>query len=112
MRRHTVYMTTSCLPFKGIDVAIEAKTLEEATRNFPEAVKKGVVAMVEEMREIRRRIILACGTSWHAGLIGEYLLEELKEQLPEVVSQMKQQDRYEEWLKGLRAKAHIEIRGA
>jgi peptidyl-prolyl cis-trans isomerase SurA len=42
----------------------------------------------------------------------EYLLEELKEQLPEVVSQMKQQDRYEEWLKGLRAKAHIEVRGA
>ncbi|HYM82255.1 MAG TPA: glutamine--fructose-6-phosphate transaminase (isomerizing) [Candidatus Limnocylindria bacterium] len=30
----------------------------------------------EEMREIRRIIILACGTSWHAGLIGEYLLEE------------------------------------
>jgi glucosamine--fructose-6-phosphate aminotransferase (isomerizing) len=30
----------------------------------------------EEMREIRRLIILACGTSWHAGLIGEYMLEE------------------------------------
>jgi glucosamine--fructose-6-phosphate aminotransferase (isomerizing) len=30
----------------------------------------------EEMREIRRIIILGCGTSWHAGLIGEYLLEE------------------------------------
>jgi glutamine---fructose-6-phosphate transaminase (isomerizing) len=30
----------------------------------------------EEMREIRRVIILGCGTSWHAGLIGEYMLEE------------------------------------
>jgi glutamine---fructose-6-phosphate transaminase (isomerizing) len=30
----------------------------------------------EEMREIRRLIILACGTSWHAGLIGEYMIEE------------------------------------
>jgi glucosamine--fructose-6-phosphate aminotransferase (isomerizing) len=30
----------------------------------------------DEMRQIRRIIILACGTSWHAGLIGEYLLEE------------------------------------
>jgi len=30
----------------------------------------------EEMREIRRIIILGCGTSWHAGLIGEYMLEE------------------------------------
>ena len=30
----------------------------------------------EELREIGRLIILGCGTSWHAGLIGEYLLEE------------------------------------
>jgi glutamine---fructose-6-phosphate transaminase (isomerizing) len=30
----------------------------------------------DEMRGIRRIIILACGTSWHAGLIGEYMLEE------------------------------------
>ncbi len=29
-----------------------------------------------ELRNIRRIIILACGTSWHAGLVGEYLLEE------------------------------------
>jgi glucosamine--fructose-6-phosphate aminotransferase (isomerizing) len=30
----------------------------------------------EEMRDIRRIIILGCGTSWHAGMIGEYMLEE------------------------------------
>ena len=30
----------------------------------------------EEMREIRRVIILGCGTSWHAGMIGEYMIEE------------------------------------
>ena len=29
-----------------------------------------------ELRNIRRIILLACGTSWHAGLVGEYLLEE------------------------------------
>ncbi len=29
-----------------------------------------------ELRNIRRIIILACGTSWHAGMLGEYLLEE------------------------------------
>ena len=29
-----------------------------------------------ELRNIRRIIILACGTSWHAGLLGEYLIEE------------------------------------
>jgi glucosamine--fructose-6-phosphate aminotransferase (isomerizing) len=30
----------------------------------------------EELRDVRRIIITACGTSWHAALIGEYLLEE------------------------------------
>ena len=28
------------------------------------------------MRDIRRIIIAACGTSWNAGLIGEYMIEE------------------------------------
>jgi glucosamine--fructose-6-phosphate aminotransferase (isomerizing) len=31
----------------------------------------------EEIRNIERIIITACGTSWHAGLIGEYMIEEL-----------------------------------
>ncbi len=30
----------------------------------------------EELREIKRVIILACGTSWHAAMIGEYMIEE------------------------------------
>jgi glucosamine--fructose-6-phosphate aminotransferase (isomerizing) len=30
----------------------------------------------DELRAIRRIIILACGTSWHAGMIGEYMIEE------------------------------------
>jgi glucosamine--fructose-6-phosphate aminotransferase (isomerizing) len=29
------------------------------------------------LNEARRIIILACGTSWHAGLIGEYMIEDL-----------------------------------
>jgi glucosamine--fructose-6-phosphate aminotransferase (isomerizing) len=29
-----------------------------------------------ELNNIRRIILIACGTSWHAGLIGEYLIEE------------------------------------
>ncbi len=31
----------------------------------------------EELKQINRIVITACGTSWHAGLIGEYMLEEL-----------------------------------
>ncbi|HEX5131772.1 MAG TPA: glutamine--fructose-6-phosphate transaminase (isomerizing) [Candidatus Krumholzibacteria bacterium] len=30
----------------------------------------------QELREVRRIMILGCGTSWHAGLIGEYIIEE------------------------------------
>ena len=31
----------------------------------------------EELKQINRIVITACGTSWHSGLIGEYMLEEL-----------------------------------
>ena len=31
----------------------------------------------DDIKRINRIVITACGTSWHAGLIGEYLLEEL-----------------------------------
>lgn len=36
----------------------------------------GIIDHKERFLKARRIIILACGTSWHAGLIGEYLLEE------------------------------------
>ena len=29
-----------------------------------------------ELRDIKRIVILGCGTSWHAGLLGEYMIEE------------------------------------
>jgi glucosamine--fructose-6-phosphate aminotransferase (isomerizing) len=31
----------------------------------------------EEARAVRRVVILGCGTSWHAGLVGRFLIEEL-----------------------------------
>jgi glucosamine--fructose-6-phosphate aminotransferase (isomerizing) len=36
----------------------------------------GLNLSAEQLRDVRRIIILGCGTSWHAGLIGEYMLEE------------------------------------
>ncbi len=36
----------------------------------------GIFNYKEQFLKARRILILACGTSWHAGLIGEYLLEE------------------------------------
>ncbi|MGQ3684837.1 MAG: glutamine--fructose-6-phosphate transaminase (isomerizing) [Candidatus Loosdrechtia sp.] len=37
----------------------------------------GLIPYEKELREAKRIIIVACGTSWHAGLVGEYMLEEL-----------------------------------
>ena len=63
------------------EIIEQPQTVRDAFRGriLPEAgdVKLGGVHLTDwEMRNIRRIIILACGTSWHAGLVGEYLLEE------------------------------------
>jgi glucosamine--fructose-6-phosphate aminotransferase (isomerizing) len=57
-------------------------TLRNAMRgriNFEEGIARlnGLNLQYDELRRIRRVIITACGTSSHAGMIGEYLIEEL-----------------------------------
>ena len=37
----------------------------------------GLAENMEDLQQIERLVFLACGTSWHAGLIGEYMIEEL-----------------------------------
>jgi glucosamine--fructose-6-phosphate aminotransferase (isomerizing) len=37
----------------------------------------GIQDYEQKMANAKRFIIIACGTSWHAGLVGEYVLEEL-----------------------------------
>jgi len=37
----------------------------------------GLYHVIPRLVEARRIIIIGCGTSWHAGLVGEYLFEEL-----------------------------------
>ncbi len=44
---------------------------EEATAHFG-----GLNMSAAELRAVDRIVIAACGTSWHAGLVGEYLIEE------------------------------------
>lgn len=36
----------------------------------------GLMDVMDELRAAKRILICACGTSWHAGLVGEYLIEE------------------------------------
>jgi glucosamine--fructose-6-phosphate aminotransferase (isomerizing) len=37
----------------------------------------GLTGMDAELRAIQRVVILGCGTSWHSGVIGEYMLEDI-----------------------------------
>lgn len=57
-------------------------TLRNAIRgrlNYEEGIPRlnGFNLQYEELRGIKRVLITACGTSYYAGLIGEYLLEEM-----------------------------------
>ncbi len=60
----------------------QPRTVENALRgrlDRDEATAKfgGLNMSIAELRGIDRIVITACGTSWHAGLVGEYLFEEL-----------------------------------
>ena len=37
----------------------------------------GLDSMMDKLRKTKRIIITACGTSWHAGLVGEYMIEQM-----------------------------------
>ena len=59
----------------------QATTIRNAMRgrlDYEEGTARlgGLSPHYEELQKIERIIFLACGTSWHAGLIGEYLIEE------------------------------------
>ena len=60
----------------------QPRTVENALRgrlDHDEATAKfgGLNMSMAELREVDRIVIPACGTSWHAALIGEFLFEEL-----------------------------------
>jgi len=60
----------------------QPRTVEDAFRGrlLPEegTVKfGGLESVLDRLFDLKRMIIVACGTSWHAGLVGEYLIEEL-----------------------------------
>jgi len=49
--------------------------------NYEEGIARlnGIAQYTEKLRDAQRIIIIACGTSWHAALIGEYMIEALAE---------------------------------
>ena len=59
----------------------QPKTIEETFRgrlreDYSEIVLGGLLNVFPKLEEAQRIIIIGCGTSWHAALIGEYMLEE------------------------------------
>jgi glucosamine--fructose-6-phosphate aminotransferase (isomerizing) len=59
----------------------QPKTIEETFRgrlsvDHTEIVLGGLINIFPKIQNADRIIIIGCGTSWHAALIGEYLLEE------------------------------------
>lgn len=60
-QRHTIY---DCMRGR-LDAAAGSITM------------KGVQDYIEQLKNARRIIIIACGTSWHGGLLAEYIIEEL-----------------------------------
>ena len=60
----------------------QSRTVENAMRgrvDYDEAMAKfgGLNMTSAELRAVNRIVISACGTSWHAALVGEYIFEEL-----------------------------------
>lgn len=67
--------------FMHKEIHEQPATLLNAMRgrlNFEEATVRlnGLTDHLDDLSRIKRVIIIACGTSWHAALIGEYLIEE------------------------------------
>ncbi|HSH18973.1 MAG TPA: glutamine--fructose-6-phosphate transaminase (isomerizing) [Draconibacterium sp.] len=59
----------------------QPKTIEETFRgrlraDYSEIVLGGLINIFPKIQQADRIIIIGCGTSWHAALIGEYLIEE------------------------------------
>ncbi|WP_412468452.1 glutamine--fructose-6-phosphate transaminase (isomerizing) [Pedobacter sp. KLB.chiD] len=59
----------------------QSRTVRDCMRGriYPETGEVrlgGIKAFAKKLENIDRIIIVACGTSWHAGLVGEYLIEE------------------------------------
>ncbi len=59
----------------------QARTISDALRGhiLPDhsVHLRGIEEVAEKFKNARRIIITACGTSWHAGLVGKYLIESI-----------------------------------
>ena len=64
------------------EICEQPRTLQETLRGrllFAEGTRRlnGLNLSPEECTAIQRVVIIGCGTSWHAGLVGRHIIEEL-----------------------------------
>jgi glucosamine--fructose-6-phosphate aminotransferase (isomerizing) len=52
------------------------KEIHEQSASIAETLNQDIEHTLD-LKDIKRIIIVACGTSWHAGLVGEFMIEEL-----------------------------------
>lgn len=67
--------------FMQKEINEQPATIEETFRgrlksDYSEIVLGGLINIFPKIQKTKRIIIIGCGTSWHAALIGEYLIEE------------------------------------
>lgn len=69
--------------FEGPEIVLSA--LRGRLKSKENLVKLGGLEQVaEKLKKIKRLLVLACGTSYYAGLVGEYLFEEIAKMPTEV----------------------------
>jgi glucosamine--fructose-6-phosphate aminotransferase (isomerizing) len=85
---HKLEMSLSALEKSGFDHFM-LKEIYEQPRSIRDSMRgrlnleRGIVSLggiidyKQKLVQAERLIIIGCGTSWHAGLVGEYLLEEM-----------------------------------
>lgn len=66
------------------EICEQPQTLQDAYRGRLDVTEwtaklGGLSDYLDELQKVRRIILTACGTAWHAALIGEYLIEEIAE---------------------------------
>ncbi len=53
------------------------ETISGRITSYDIAIGDEIGLSEEDIKDIKRIVIVACGTSWHAGLVGEFMIEEL-----------------------------------
>jgi glutamine---fructose-6-phosphate transaminase (isomerizing) len=54
-----------------------ADTINERLRNDDVVFERELNFTDNELKDVKRIVLIACGTSWHASLVGEFMFEEL-----------------------------------